>query len=1847
MKKIVLAMMALALLLPMSMKADGYTQLWKQVATAEEKDLPQTVMEILAHIETKASVERSYGNLLRAQLMKAKMQAVLSPDSLPVAVKRLETLAEESASSERVLAAVYETVLGAIYRDNAQLADDSRKISERYFERAMQKADVLVKQRDGSMEPFVAVSSDSRIFMHDLLHVVGFEGKAYQQLHDIYKARGNRSASCICALYMTREHRSDYGVELKKSTYVQKIDSLIDEYRDLPEAGELAIARYQAMEEMEDATAEDKYNYVNYALQHWGVWPRMNVLRNAQQRLTLPSFHVMLGEGMLLPGISRQIEVLGVTHLDQLVMSVRRLTVDGDTKLNPQDDADYQKLRKTIDPQAVNPSPVVKRYIGQPDYMVLRDTMMLEGLPVGVYLVEFTTNNSNVAVERALLRVTNVSVIHQTLPDRKIRLVAVDRATGRPIPECKIRLTTNIRGNQSQVNTLVTDRQGEVIYQYQNRQPDLIYAYTETDKASQETYLGGYFNYYDNNQSYSTASLFTDRRIYRPGQAVHVGVVTYRNIRHEDMEVEGGKRVKLSLCDANGKTISEKSVVTDDYGTASADFILPREGLTGIFTVRSDYGNRQTTSFSVEEYKRPAFEVALEDYAEKYVAGDTIRISGSARSYAGVPIQNALVNVKVTRKPAYFWWNRTNKDQEKVIKTDTLHTDADGNFSFPVEMLMPDGYDSRRPRYFSIVIEATVTDAAGETHESSLSLPLCDKSTTLTCDLPEKILKDSLSSIRFNYLNSAGQPIDAEISYAFDGGKRQVCKANESVSLPKQLSSGDHLLKAICGTDTLEQHVIVFSMTDKHPVIDTHDWFYVSSNEFHRDGSPVWVQVGSSDKDQHVVYTIISGKTVLESGVIDQSNALTTRQFKYDEAYGNGLLLAYAWVRDGKLYEHTAQIAKPLPDKRLIMEWTTFRDKLVPGQKEEWSLSIKRPDGKPADAQLMAAMYDKSLDQIRQHSWNFFPQLYLNLPSTRWYAQYNGTIGLYGEQPLKLLSEKSLVWSQIDESVFPSFYYYGRPRMLGSKQMMANTSVVELSAMSADAAPPMVQMAAKSADADAVEESKIVADDVAGSGQSTSETASQMRENLNETAFFYPALLADENGNVRLSFTLPESVTTWRMMGFAHDKNMCYGNIEGETVAQKTIMVQPNLPRFLRSGDQSQLTTRLFNTSEKEVSGEAKLQFIDPETEKVLLEQTSRFAVSAKESSSISFFINAASLPSLVICRVSASGKGYSDGEQHYLAILPDKQLVTNTQPFTQNEPGVKTIDVAKLFPLNDDSNKLTVEYTNNPSWLMIQALPSVASPDSKNAFSLSSALYANSIASYILHRYPVIKKTIELWQQEPEGQSLMSSLQKNEELKSLALSETPWLMDADKEADQKHQLIGFFDENAVSYRLSDEFSQLRKLQNLDGSFSWWPGMPGNRYVTSNVIETLVRLNKMGCRQEEAYGLIENGLSFLAAKAHEEVIELKKLEKKGQKNLRPSEWAVDYLYILSLHDDELATSVEADIDYLVSLLEKQTTSLTIYGKARAAIILAANHRTAKARELLQSLREYTVYKEETGRYFDTYKAQYSWRDYRIPTQVATIETLKALVPNDLQTIQEMQRWLLQSKRTQSWDTPVNAVDAVYAFMDGRIDHLTDEMATPSRLTVNGNLLDLPKATAGLGYVKTAITGKNLREFKAEKTSEGVSWGALYAQFMQPISDIEALSSDLSVKRELYVLRGSDYVLTDPSQAVLKTGDRVKVRITLVADRDYDFVQVVDQRAACLEPVSQLSGYQRGCYVTPRDASTNFYFDILAKGKHVVETEYFVDREGTYMSGTCTAQCAYSPEYMGRSEAMVLNVVGAE
>lgn len=1797
-----LLVIAISLAFAITSAAQTYSTMWKKVTEARDKDLPRTEIKSLQQIADKAKGEKAYGHLLKAELMTADLQRNLSPDSAEAERAKIEQL--YSKAKDKTLKAVYATVLYKIYehRDTAQ--------RNMYQKAALADIDALAKADADGFSPMVIDGKDSEIFNDDMLSVIGFTTKQYIPLYFHYKKKGNRRAACICGLYAIKERTGeDKARSIRKSPMLAALDTLANLYGDLDVAGEVAVERYNYMERFNDVTIEDKISYINKALSKWGTWQRASELRNAQKRLTASTMSLSIPNETTQPDKAQRVKINRIRNISELKFNVYSTTLNGNYKYVPNNNSGYKYIKPYLSATPIQT--INRRYANHPDYAFFEDSLEISGLPAGVYMIEVTTVPQTQTIRR-LYYVSQLGVVYIALPNDKRRIVAVNATTGQPVAGAKVEIRYNTDKENAAHTILTTDENGEIVISEKDKSVYTMRAYTPEDMASPMRRAEGGFGYDNDKKEREFTEIITDRSIYRPGQTIHAAAIVFNKKSSVDYEAVKGKQVEAILLDANYKEIGKKTLTTDDYGSCATDFVLPQNSLNGNFYLRI---NDKIQSFRVESYKRPTFTIEMPKINEKYALGDTLVVKAKALTYAGVAVQGAKVRYEVTRRNALWWrMNMLSGEATKQVYQGEATTDDKGNFDITLPLVGDDiqNVGMNSPRFYNFTATAMVTDIAGETHSAALDVPIGTKPTAFGVDIPDKVLADNLQQVKFNLYNAIGADIHADVSYQIDGGAMMQAKTTEPVALGN-LASGKHELYAICEVDTLRKEFVVFNLDDEKPAVETDDWFYASDNQFPSDGKPVTIQVGSSAKDIHIFYTLIAEDRLLESGSVDKSEELLNRKLAYKDEYGDAVRIDFAWVKDGRYYTHSAKLTRPNRPTTLKMEWATFRDRLTPGQKEEWTLRIANPDGTPAKAQALLTMYDKTLDQIEPHAMRIYKPSGINMPYTSWHYPNTAEIYANGYRSPSWLSYRQLSLSHFDDDVYP-FYGYGellsargyigqsarrtRGGIMRTKELRSVEATADAMAIGA------YDVKGNDVQPEVAEESKIEGD----AGESV-----QMRENLAETAFFMPQLVTDSAGTVKIKFTLPESLTTWRLLGLSHTQDMMTGKIEGEAVAQKSLMVVPNVPRFVRSGDKVTIVARIYNNVEKTLSGKAVMTLIDPATEKAVKTLTSPYKAEALATTTATFSFDAPLDYQILICKISASADGFSDGEQHYLPILSDKELVTETRTLSPSlsqgdEAAGSTAEVTISLP-SDGTSRVIVEYTANPSWLAYQALPQIASPNDDNAINLAAAIYANALGQKIVNDAPAnLKSQFELWK---SNGSLTSNLMKNEELKDVLINETPWVNDATSETETKQRMGEFFDETAIGYRIENVVKKLQSLQTDDNTWSWWKGMGGSPYMTTEIVKMMARLERMGIGVDELKYNIEGARRALDQSVVKMVKQMRAEEAKGHKQSFPNGYVLDYLYVNAISPVELSAEAKLASDYLISKLLKETKHQTIGDKALSAIILNANGYKSVAKEYAQSLKEYTVTSKELGRYYDTHKAEYSWRDYRIPTQVAAIEALSLLTPDDTTTIDEMRHWLLAQKRTQSWDTPINTVNAVYAL---------------------GKNVD----TKSLVYVKKTIDNPKTKKLSIDIPSDDNLWGAIYIQSWQKSADVKSSSSGLSIKREIVDEKGK-------SVKSLKVGDRVKVRLTIKADRDFDFVSVVDRRAASMEPMVQTSGYDYGKYVSPKDNATYYYYDQLRKGTHVVETEYTIDRQGTYTLGTATVQCAYAPEFKATTRGATIIV----
>ena len=1879
--------LSLIVLLVMSvfapMQAQTYDNLWKELEVLERKDLPKSVISEAMKIYDKAKAEQNVPQMMKAYLTAMQYRSLLTPDSLKVDMNGLEQWASQTGSMEDK--AILYSILGEMTMPvdvkkglgylQASLKDKDRLLlipveklrpmvrvgetSKRYFRDNLynllaRRAIQIMQQYRWQAAAKANQTNSLPVDMTDMDQFVTYQFvpvsdcdltaavmQTYQSLLKAYDTETEREGWLLTGIDALNYLYRNFSGNFSNDVCQQELRKWIHTYPAVKTVPEAYLALAQFLQYQNNQV--ERLRIVREGIAGYPRYEGINQLKNIEKEILNASLSLEIATAY--PGEQQSVKVnyknlTGITlQLYKVNLPVTSAVLQNRTT---HFESKYARLQRE---EHFSLKPTT-------DYLNVDTTLTIQAPQAGIYFLKAVPDGKKGVSDGTLMNVTALKTIYRPLPDGTLELVVVDAVSGQPVSEAEVTIYTEKGGGYSPQQTYQADKQGTLKLDFLNSNKYWYNAHTAADNAMPILNLWKNDYYYKESKRKEVLQLFTDRSIYRPGQTVYVSGLAYE-MEKDSTRVLADKKYTVSLYDANNNETGKVEVRTNGFGSFSGQFVLPSPCLTGYFSLRAA---DTSVSFKVEEYKRPTFDVTFEPVKVEYQVGDSIEVVGMAKTFAGAPVQNARVHYNISRSYAWVWrfMGRGSARWEGEAMTD-----ADGKFSVPVHFEIDSDRRESPLWYYTYNIQADVTDGAGETQQANLSLPLGSTSMVLNMDnLPDNLVKEKKLEIKLTAMNLSGEPVDTPVTYQVvemeeqkDGQEKEgrkvltgTVEANKSF-VPEAiyaLPSGNYRLK-LSAKDTqgrectASKNFLLFSLNDKRPPFVITDWFYQDGLEFDA-ASPATVYIGSSEKNVYLLYDVFAGNKRLESKRIELSDSVVSFRFPYKKEYGDGILVSMAFVKDGRLYSHNARIMKPAPEKKLQLKWTTFRDKLRSGQQEEWKLTVLYPDGSPAEAEMLATMYDASLDKIYSaHKLDFGVDFHYVVPLTYWNTSYMRNAYLYVDFPLKRLRAVPLEYSEL---IIPStgrmeamvVGYGGSPRATLAGALKIRGRSAANAVMNQEAVTDMV-LQEEMVETSAQEKVEM------GSSEELAETGDiQIRENFAETAFFYPQLRTNEKGEVSISFVLPESLTRWKFMGLAHTRNVDYGKIEATATASKEFMLQPNMPRFVRVGDKANIAASLMNLSDKGVKGTVRMELFNPETEKVFYSQKQKFDVKGGETGHVNFTFEVSDKYAVMACRMVADGDTFSDGEQRYIPVLTDKQWVTETVPLNVNGEGMHTFSLENLFNKHSKTaseQRLTVEFTAHPAWYAVQALPVVANPQNEDALSWATAYYAHSLAAFIVKENPRIKQVFDSWKaQGGTKETFMSNLQKNQELKNILLAETPWLTEATNEAEQKQRIATLFDLNTMNSGLAVSVEKLRELQNGDGAWSWYKGMQGSRYVTTQVMEMLVRLNALTHQDADSrmQPMIQKGFEYLGKQAAEEYKSMKEAEKKGAVGLRPSEQVLRYLYICAL--DGKAPVDEKVNRYFIDKLSGEGKELTIYGKALGAIILQQAGKVAEARLFMQSLMEYSVVTDEMGRYFDTPKARYSWFSYKIPTEVAAMEAIQRIT-KDTKAIDEMKRWLLKQKQTQTWETPIATADAVYALMaTGASDLLANTGGV--EITLGKEVIRTPADNA-IGYIKKTVSGDvmNIKKVSVDKEGTGMGWGAVYAQYLESMDQIGEQGNGLSVSRQLYK---GDEALNE--SAPLKVGDRITVRLTVKADRDMDFVQIKDDRAACMEPLQAVSGFRwgngLGYYQATKDASTQFFIDQMRKGTYVIEYQVYVNRTGEYQAGIATVQSAYAPEFGGHT-----------
>lgn len=1631
---------------------------------------------------------------------------------------------------------------------------------------------------------------------------------------------------------------------------------------------------------------------------------------------------------------------------------VKIVSLDTDPFRTKDDEEDYYEQKKIIKSylkqREIHYFKVDIPFANQKDYQAHSTEVKIPALPLGKYAIlvsadkDFSLTKNN--IQYATFWVTNISVVIQNMYQNTENTIRVLHAqTGKPIPNASVQFLlreynyNKRRYEYKKGKTYTTNNEGNIPLSYAetyNMYNISLYVTAQNDVyfSDKSLYLGGNSpEKYAHNETY----FFTDRAIYRPGQTIYFkALCLYKPENSDIFQIRKNEPVTVYFYDVNHQLISQLNLVTNEYGTINGVFTAPMGVLNGQMYITDGNGNHY---FSVEEYKRPKFEVNALPITQSYRLGDKITVSAEAKSYAGGAITDAKVQYRVVRQPQYprwcWWWGAYPTTASKEITHGTAKTNDKGQVEITFEATPDKSIDKSRNPIFTYTVYIDVTDLNGETRSTQADIKVGYTAITLNTNLQNALNRDKNAEIKVFTQNLNGEHENTIIKYALiplpkkekvfrsrlwseptdflltkneyyntfphdvyqhenlyrldeiklpDNAISVENKINQPLSIPfNTLKSGLYALiieaKDKYGTPVrYEKECVIYSEKETQSI--QQEVFYVIpvQTDALQPSQTAKILIGSALSDALAEFQIEHKGKIISKQLLSLNQSQKLLEIPITEDMRGGLSIHLSMLHQYRFYQKTIQITVPWDNKKLELKWSTFRNKLLPGQKEEWRLTVSGKNGEKVMAELLAGMYDASLDVFRANSWqlSLFPY-YSNQSRFETYGLGLSQINAFQENWHTYVYGETLYDDYLNYYglYFYSHGYYHTVKRAGAKKQAtkddgamyieAEKSAEEIEDIKKEEKPsPSVTITEKDKGGDDKDIQK-------------KQGEVKIRTNLNETAFFYPNVQTNEKGEYVLSFTIPEALTKWKFMALAHTKDLKTGTLYDEVVTQKELMVQPNAPRFFRETDVMEFPAKITNLSNKTLSGKVKIALFDATTLKPIeqlcqITNTEQdFTLEPSQNKGVSWKIIVPASISAITHRVVAVTNEFSDGEESTAPVVTDKLLVTESLPLPIRGKEKKQFKFDKLSTQNNGSatlrsHKLTVEFTSNPAWYAVQALPYLMEFPHECTEQIFSHFYANSIATHIANSHPKIKAVFDRWATEPDSKALLSNLEKNQELKSALLEETPWVLQGQNETERKKRVAILFDLNRMSYELGKALKTIKERQTSNGGFTWFPGMPDNPWMTQHIIAGFGHLKAMNVATQQ-YGsseeIIQKAIPYIDARMYEHYQDIKRYAK-NMNDDHLSYYAVHYLYTRSYFmQHKLDTRYEEAFNYFTKQAEKYWTSRNIMLKGMIAL---AAHRFAKdnsgnlpktnaklAQDIMKSIKEHAIYNEEMGMYFKENTAGYYWYQAPIETQALMIECFDEIT-NDQKSVEELKIWLLKQKQTQDWKTTKATTEACYALLRrGTNQLMSDEIVE----IILGNMVVTPEKTeAGTGYFKTSWQGNDIKpemgNITVHKKDEGIAWGAVYWQYFEQMDKITPHETPLKLKKQLFIERVTDKgkVLEPITETTpIQVGDIVKVRIELRSDRDMEYIHLKDMRASGFEPMNVISRYKYqdglGYYESTRDIATHFFMDYLRKGTYVFEYPLRATHKGVFQNGIATIQCMYAPEFNSHSEGIKVEI----
>jgi len=1679
------------------------------------------------------------------------------------------------------------------------------------------------------------ISSDSILaplnkFIHYSLAVHPYDVKSnilkiYQQLLQFRLHAGHNPALLIADL-----ERIEYAQTIQNSSplYLENLKQLAQEYENTPYVTEVLYKEALYYEQHLSSTPltdrEKALTIAQEGIKKYPTYKRIGLLKQLIEEIKHPILSVST-TSTIFQGTNLQLNIT-YANINKLQVKIH--------KLDTSTWAYYQKT-STNHPKTL----IVNKTFLLPQSLLRQDTTFsLTVKQPGLYLITCSTPGQK-SISQPFFYNRLYTVTRKE--KNKVEFLVRDAQSGKPIKGALVSIYTTTRPYQK-ITEFSTNQEGKAFY---TPAKNGSFHYEVINHQNPNgIWHNTYFHSEQHPQKENLLNLFTDRKIYRPGETVNYCGISWHTTPDSSF-INSGKEYKVRFYDSNHKNIAEQTLSTNDWGSFSGNFLIPREILNGDFTIETDEGS---TMIQVTEYKRPEIEIILDTLKQSYRFGDTISISGLIQSYSGIALPNSKITYQIVLRSFYRWQNR-----DENIQEGTLFSNQQGEFDFHFFARPP--YLSSSTTYFNgyyYEIKISASDPKGETQQTTQILKIGKEPFQLTMESADYFNKLLPVIIHIRTLNPNTQPVGKTIHYTIselpplknlgDLYNPDSAIINRIIqqgtfntlqdSLVLHLASspsGAYLVtaKAIQDNDTLVQKKIIYLYTpqDKRPPILTYNWFIPQHIHCNPEEKAI-IDLGTSASDVYVLCELYNNRGRLEQKQFILSNEIKQLSFPYKATYGPEICLIISFVKDGHFFCNTTPIYKKQEPQQLQIKAQSFRDKLQPGQKEEWRFLVTTQDGSPVQAELMAVMYDRSLDQLLPNNWYFHPLAFLPPSCLPWNENFNRNTYFYFSFNRKSIAVPPLQFDKLN--LLGLNLYSSRDETF--EDLCVKESAFDLGTMTEN---KQMLHTRNSSGAILKEQATI---------QTRQATAplllpvTSLRQNFSETAFFYPQLVTNEKGETVFQFRVPDAVTGWKFMALAHSRNLQYGLIERDIVTLKKLSIVPNMPRFFRSGDSVVVKARIHNLDTQTLQGTAKLELFNPVNNQILLIRKSNFTVKEKDNIYVSFGFYVPQGLSVAGCRFTAATTHFSDGEQHLIAIAPNEILLTEATPIFSTKSGEHTYKLSATNPVRTDY-RLALELTANPVWYAVMALPSLQQPKSESVTDLCASFYINAMASYIARSNPAIVSAINRWNTVPSP-ILQSELAQNNELQSILLQVSPWVNDAQTQTQQIQSLQQLFNTNRLEHTQQLILQKIRKLQNTEGGWSWFKNSPANRFITAHMLIVMARINLIA---QTEYSQSEKMMQIRAIRYLDKSIQEDFKRKSDSDQILPDQ--ILYLYTRSLYRDiPLGDALKAH-KYYFSLAQKQWTALSLYEKALIATTMLHYGDNVTARKIISSLKEYATISPELGMYWAGNTSHFSSVHSPLLTQVAILEAIFETEGHS-QDIDLMKQWLLRQKQTQNWGNEAATVDAIYALLlTGNSPLNQKEQLT---IAIGHYHFHTDTLNQELGYFKTSFPASKITSdmdlVTIRKQFDSPTWGGLYLQYYTPLQNIRKKNNPvLNIEKKIFVKgkNNTNSQLYLPSEG-LKIGDQVIVRLTVKADRDLQYVYIKDLRAACLEPVRQTSGLQGqygiSWYQETKDASTNYFFTNLPKGTYVFEYPLWVNQSGKYQDGIAIIQCMYAPEFVSYS-----------